>query len=77
LRELRPQNVFGHLEKVHSLTAQGRMFEARERLKELDNTFPENPVIISQLAEVSISLYEGEEALKLIERLQGKFPGRR
>jgi tetratricopeptide (TPR) repeat protein len=77
LRELRPNNAFGHLEKVHTLSAQGRMFEARETLEELDNTFPESSVILSTLVEVEISLYEAESALKVIEKLQGKIPGRR
>lgn len=77
LREIRPQNVFGHLGRVHTLSAQGRMFEARETLEELDARFPDNPVILSNLAEIAIDLYEGESALNLIEKLQGKLPGRR
>ncbi|MGR3607725.1 MAG: hypothetical protein ACU0BN_02505 [Sulfitobacter sp.] len=77
LRELRPQNVYGHLEQVHKLTSQGRTFEARDALEKLDARFPNSPVILSNLSEIAIDLYDGSRALELIQKLEGSLPGRR
>lgn len=77
LKAVRPHNAYGHLADYHEFMASGQVEAARDTLRELDATFPNNAALISNLCEIALELYNVEEAAGLLGRLEGHLPGRR
>lgn len=77
LRETKPNNVYGHLSEVHRLMAEARFPDAQAALLRLGEKFPDSPVILASLCEISIDMHDGPSALKFASALEGRLPGRK
>ena len=77
LHSIKPNNPYSKLADYHDLMARGQVDDARAELRRLDQAHPHNVAILSNLCEIALELYDVEDAALLLERLEGKLPGRR